>query len=275
MKDKEAIIIVSDLHVNHSKGLSPPKYKRDDGEEVGLNDSRRFLLKAWEKNWDDIEAYTKGYRRSMAINGDLVDLYPGKNGSQYLSINPTDAITNAVELIEPVLRKHIDGDLFVIRGTDYHTGGSGWAEEEIAKDLGAVKNGKDKTYSWWQLRAEFGGVKFDISHYTSMGSLPWTGPNAALRLAYETMSDYNEWGEPYPDLVIRSHMHRFADSGRNHPVRVIFTPAWQNAPAYLMNRGAVNKRPQFGSVVVLCEGGEYKWELFRYWAVRGKIWKRR
>lgn len=274
-KKGEAVIIISDLHNNSTVGLSTSRYLKDDGEAVTFNKSRRFLKRAWEMCWVDILDMAKGHHRTLVLNGDAVNLYQAARGSQYLSINPNDVKRNTIELLEPKV-KEVD-DFIMIRGTESHVGGSGYMEEMIADDLGAIRSDEDdaETASWWHFRGMFGGVKFDIAHFTRMGGLPWTAPNSAIKVAFETMTDYRDWNEIPPDLVIRSHQHRFADSGRNYPTRAIFTPCWQNRPAYLTAGGKVNKRPQYGAVVFLCEDADYEWERFIYRPVRGKPWKKK
>lgn len=269
---KEAVVLIADTHINSTKSICLPGFRRDDGDSHGPSLTQTWLRQTWLQCQKEIEELTNKYHRTVILVGDVMEVNGKHLTSQVISTNPADARKHASEIFDAFLKK--DDDLFVIRGTEAHTGTSGWAEEELADDLKAIKDSSTGAYSWWHLRAEFGGIKFDIGHHASMGGLPWTYGNAAMRLAVETMSDYVDWEEPCPDIVARAHNHRFADSGLTYKTRAIFLPAWTFSTAYLHRLGRSNNKPHIGSIVILCEDGYYDVIPMLYKPKREPVWRK-
>lgn len=268
---KEAVILIADLHCNSTLGLCKPGLQRDDGELYELNQIQRWLWHTWEKFLDDVDGLVNGYRVNLILVGDLVELDSKARSWQIISKNPSTAIHLCVDIIEPLVQ--VADTVFILRGTEAHSGRSAWSEEEIAKDLKAEPEPDTGARSWWHLRAGFSGVSFDIAHHAPMGNLFWTYGNSAPRLAIGTMMDYMDWGERPPDIVARAHNHRFADSGRTYSTRGIFLPGWQFHTAYLHRLGKANARPHIGACVFLCDDGKYKFHDLRYRPVRSEAWK--
>lgn len=269
---KEAVVFLADLHANSTLALCKPGIYRDDGEVYSLNLIQQWLWRTWGRCLDDIDSLTTGYYRTLILAGDLVDLDTKHRSWQTISRNPATAIDISISILEPVASKY--NDVFVVRGTEAHTGKSAWAEEQIAVMLGATPSPTTSTRSWWHLRARFSGVYFDIAHHASMGGLAWTYANAANKLAMVTMIDHMNWEEKPPDVVVRAHNHQFADSGRTFRTRAVFLPAWQFHTAYLHRIGKANARPHIGACVFLCEDGEYKLHDLRYRPPRNEPWQR-
>ncbi len=131
------------------------------------------------------------------------------------------------------------------------------------------------TASWWELRAEVGGVLIDASHHASAGARAWTTGNAAVRIASEIVLDSANRGEPIPALAFRSHVHRSQDSGTNVPAcRCILTPAWQARTAYGYRIAA---RPaDVGGVLATVGHGEIDdVRVVKYRPEKSKIWRER
>jgi len=270
---REATILISDTHTNSTLALAKPGVCLDDGTPYQLNTIQRWLLPVWEQCLDDIETLTKGYHRNVLLNGDIVDVDAKDRTWQMITKNPAMAKRHACEVLEPVV--DMSDTLFVMRGTEAHTGTDAYLEEEIAENFDAERNPDTGQYSWWHLRAKFSGVTFDVAHHYGMGRLAHTYANSANKLAFNTMWHYIDWGEKPPDLVIRAHNHRFADSGRTYDTRAIFCPAWQYHTPYLYRLGAANDRPHIGALVFLCEDdGSYKFHDLLYRAKRSKPWRR-
>lgn len=266
---KEAVIVIADTHINSTLGLCPPGVTLDDGGQYMRSATQKWLWDTWLQFLDDLDRITKGYRKTFVLNGDIGELDDKNRSWQTIVRSPSKVLDLCREVFVPAIGKD---DLFVVRGTEAHTGKSAWIEEELAADLGAIPDNERNTFSWWHLRALFGGVKFDVSHHGSMGSLPWTYANASNRLVVETMMQYMKWGEDYPDIVVRSHMHRFVDSGRTFDSRAVFTPCWQFKTSYLFRLGKANAYPHIGSLVFLCEDGNYHLEDLRYKPKRKAPW---
>lgn len=268
---EEAVIIVADTHINSKLGLCNPNVYLDDGDEYEFNLVQKWLWDNWQKFISDIKKITKKYKKTIILNGDIVDLDAKNRSGQMISTNPADILRMAKDTLDPLLS--IADRFFMVRGTEAHTGLSAWAEEVLAREYGAVREEETNRYAWWHLRAKFSGVKFDVAHHASMGSLPWTYASAASRLVQLAKMEYYEWGETPPDVVVRSHQHRFAESGVTFSTRGVYTPCWQYANAYLYRLGKENNRPSIGGIVFICNNGKHDMIPFLYEPKRSKIWE--
>lgn len=268
---KQAVVLIADTHFNSTKSICKPGFVTDDGNSHELSKTQRWLWETWERCLDEIEEVTSEYHKNIILLGDVVEIDGKYRSWQMLSRNPADILRLSEEILEPVVA--MSDDFFVLRGTEAHTGKSAWAEEEIARDFSAVQDTDTGMNSWWHLRAEFGGVKFDLAHHASMGQLQWTYGNSAMKLSYETMSYYYDWYEAPPDIVARAHNHRFADSGLTYDTRAFFLPCWTYATSYLHRIGKANARPHIGALVFLCEDSKYDIVPLLYRPKREPIWK--
>lgn len=268
---KEAIVLLADTHINSKVALCNPNVIDDDGNIYQETLIQKWLWLNWLNCMEDIRNLTKGYKITVILNGDIVDVDTYNRSTQMVSRSPATIIKMTEVVLEQLV--NIKNDLFVIRGTEAHTGNSGWLEELMAHELGAVKDPETMQSSWWHLRAKFGGLKFDISHHVSLGGLPWTYAQGVMRLVQATRMDYLDWNEEAPDIVIRAHQHRYADSGTTFSTRGVCLPCWQYKPAYLYRTSKENSKPSIGAVVILCDKGQYELKPLLYEPMRSKIWK--
>jgi len=269
--DAAHVLVVSDTHINSTVALASPTAYLDDGGKHEFSDDQRELWRAWQ---DVIERASRAKRRDrsfyLILNGDLVEdnYHPT---TQTISRNQADILNHAAAVLEPLYK--IADRVFVIRGTEAHVGLSGVYDELVAKDIdNAVPSSKAK--SWWHLRASFGGALFDIAHHTSAGQLPWTEKNAANKLASVTRMRYGEMHEEEPQVVLRSHVHKFSDSGQNFlPLRAVVTPCWSLFTSHSIRIGAENNPPDIGAVFFEIEGGIVQEPTFwKYALKREKVW---
>lgn len=250
------LVIVSDEHINSAVGLCKPEINLDDGGTYHVSRGVRWLWNCW---LDFCQQASAAPGRKIAIlNGDLGELDTKRRSYQLITPNKATIQRMVMDTIEPLLS--VVDQVYVMRGTAAHTGKSAWLEEAIGNDLtNSVK--QDDAGSWWHLRAVVEGIRLDIAHHASMGGLPWTAKNAANKLAAETVFTYvEEYQQPAPHLVIRSHNHRRADSYDNFSVRVIFTPAWCLPTENEMRNGKYNQRADNGALLITCEDGKYKYD---------------
>lgn len=264
------LAVVSDLHVGSSVGLCPASTPLDDGGEYRASKAQRWLLGCWQDAWGKVYGLRDKHKAALwvVVNGDAVD---GDHHQTYQlwSRSPEEQIGVAEEMLAPV-RTEAE-QFFLIRGTEAHVGGSAWMEERLAGELEATPDKDRGTASWWHLRLLCNGVRFDCAHHTSMGRLPWTRANSANRTAAETVMAYAESGDAAPHVVVRSHQHRWAESGTNYATRAVFTPAWQLATAFTQ-RLAPAAVADIGLVLFVCEGGEYDMRPLRYHPKRKPYW---
>lgn len=263
------VAIVSDLHCNSTVALCPPRFQLDDGGEYVASQPQRWIWRQWLAFWQEI-----GERRAalacplhIVANGELADnnYHPT---TQLVTRNPADMMRLSVACLEPATRLLGEGDrLFVTRGTEAHSGPSAALDEAIAADLGATGDEGRATASWWQLKAELGGVRFDIAHHPPGGGgrVPWTRANFAPRLAAMTFYEAAEAGIKPPHLLIRGHVHRPGDSYDASPVRALVLLSWQLTTSYGYRIGG-GMLP-IGGAFVVCDGrGGYEvHKRFSHW----------
>lgn len=253
------LAVVSDLHVNSTVAVCPARIQLDDGGEYIASKAQRWLQACWADAWERVDQLRGSGRKRqplvVVVNGDVVDGTDHHNTFQTISRNPATMMQMGIDMLEPVRRKA--DRFYVVRGTESHVGGSGAWEEAIARDLDAEADELVGTRSWWHLPLEVEGVRFDIAHHTSMGALPWTAGAAAPRLAARILAEYAESGQQPPHVAVRSHVHRYGDSGTASRVRAVITPAWQLATGYVhrISPGALSS---IGMVAFGIEASDYQ-----------------
>ena len=197
-----------------------------------------------------------------------------KRSLQLITRNPATILRLGITALEPLL--DFADTTYVFRGTAAHSGKSASLEEALAADItNAIPDPERNTSSWWHMRRVAAGVRFDIAHHASMGSLPWTEKQAANRAAEIIWHRYMEMGQPVPNVVLRAHNHRYADSGDNYdPLHVYLMRSWSLATEYQYRTGKENDLAQIGGFVILCQDGRYdlhpikfKPEVRRVWAM--------
>ena len=247
------LAIVADLHVNSTVGLCTPVVNLDDGGTYHASPSQRWLHSCWLDFCEKVKA-SPG-RKVAIINGDLGELDIKRRSYQLVSPNKATIVSLVLDVLSPLIE--VVDQVYVMRGTAAHTGKSSWLEEAIAQDIITAVHSPEAA-SWWHIRAKVEDVRLDVAHHASMGGLPWTAKNAANKLAAETIFTYaEEYQQPAPHLVIRSHNHRKADSYNNFSVRTIFTPAWCLPTENEMRNGKYNQRADNGGTLITCQDGQY------------------
>lgn len=209
--DKLTVAVVADLHINSTMALMPPNTYLDDGQPVGQSPFQQKLWSCWRDFWGQVEREKGDGELVTILDGDIVD-GDHHHTPQIISTNLETQERMALDVLEQPAR--LSNAIFVVRGTEVHSGLAGQQEEAIARQLHAVKPDL-WSYSWYSLRAEFGGVKFDVAHHGPLGRLPWTKANMVNRLAVEVEIEYHRLGQTPPDFALRAHNHQFADSGLN------------------------------------------------------------
>lgn len=269
---REAVILIADTHINGKTALCPPDVIDDDGDIHQQNLIQKWLWHTWNKCLDDIKEITKNLYRTVIFDGDIVDLDSKNRSHQIISRNPSVIMRMA----DPVLMPLIDfaDRTFFVRGTEAHVGKSGYIEEMLAERYHAEKDKDFGTYSWWQLRAEFSGVKFDVAHHNSLGGLAYTYPNNMNRLVQITRLHYMDWEEKPPDVIVRAHMHRFVDTGKTFSTRGVSLPCWQFQNAYLYRIRKENDMPHIGACIFICDNGKKELIDLLYRPKRSPMWKR-
>jgi len=256
-----AVIAVGDLHVNSTAALSPPIVNLDDGGTFRASRPQRAMWESWLDFWTEAGRLQADHKVGI-LNGDLGELDTKRRSNQLITTNKATIMHMLLDVLEPAL--DVLDAVYVIRGTMAHTGKSGWLEEAIANDI-TINVPSPTAVSWWHLRAMASGVRFDISHHASMGSLPWSERYAALKVATITRMRYFEMGQRPPNVIIRSHNHRYADSGNNYDDTYAFClPCWSLLTEYAYRIGKENSIPDIGGMTFICDDGKFTNKKYIY-----------
>lgn len=258
-----AVIVVADTHVNSTVGLCPPSVSLDDGGTYHASRGQRWLWECWQKLIETVKPLAPFI---LVSNGDAVE-YDQFHSRQTITRNKATILRMAADVWDPLVK--LSSSFYVVRGTQVHTGKSAEYEESFARDFGAVKCPETKTWSWWSLPLEVERVKLDIRHATTNGGLPWTAKYSALRCAARAEFEAVEAGEPLPDLVIRSHVHKYQDSHDAYRVRAVYTPAWQLATSYVHSLASCTPS-DIGGIILYCDKSRYEVQSLLYKPERRK-----
>lgn len=242
--------VVSDVHAGSVLAPCPPEgVVLDDGGRYEPSAVQRWLWDCWAHYWQRVARTVAAAQADLwvVVNGDAVE---GEHHgtTQIISAHPEPQayVCERVFGVPLALRP---AQLFVVRGTEAHTGPSAATEEALARTLGATKS-PDGRWSWWHLVLAPHGVRMDFAHHPSIGGhLPWTQPQAVQRLAFLIWTHHTVRGLAAPALAVRSHRHVTGDSYDAYPTRAVITPAWQIKTAYA-HRVAADSIADIGGVVV-------------------------
>lgn len=249
------VALVGDLHCNSTLGLCPPRVTLDDGGEYVASGPQRWIWRQWLAYWQAV-AETPRERLLVVLNGELGDTNYHPT-TQLITRNDNDILQMSVTCLRPMLDILTDGDaVYVLRGTEAHSGPSSWVDEHVAADIGAVR-ASETVASHWRLRISVEGVRFDIAHHPPGGGgrVPWTQQNYASSLAARVMFHAAAHNDKLPHLYIRGHLHRPYDSFEAYAVRALGLPSWQLTTSY-GHRIAGDALP-VGGVIVRCANGRY------------------
>jgi hypothetical protein len=232
----------------HKNGCKP-----DQGGKVYPSRLQSIVWSWWEEMWTDwVPVATKREPYGVILNGDGVEGVP-HGTTAVISANESDQIKISSAILKNVVAL-CDGRFKWIRGTEAHVGKSGSIEEAAAQQIGAISN-QDGQFARFELWQKVGDGLVHFLHHvgtTSSSSHESSAVNAELTAEF---AEASRWGERPPDVIVRSHRHRFIEvripvaGGRFGSACV--TPGWQlKTPfTYKIAQGRVAP-PQFGAVLV-------------------------
>lgn len=249
--------VVSDLHSNSHQGLAPLYFEHEGGTHKA-NPLQRWLWGNWRDMWEKRAPAIKkeeGLPLVAMFNGDAHDGPGVKDSPAVITRNEADQLRLAVEVIAPAL--DVADRMYIMRGTEAHTGKGAWREEALADDIGAERD-PSGTASWYRLYAKLGGVLFDVRHHPeTSGRKAWTRDSAHARIAFEVMSDYILNDMKPPQVVLRAHTHVLGEGVARkgtHTTRAFTTPPWQKTTSY-GHRIAAGLNQDTGCWYFVCRGG--------------------
>lgn len=227
--DKPVLLVVAgDPHPGSTLAVCPPEGVRlDDGGTYHPSKVQEWLWWAWTDGLAKAEQRRKDADAEIwvVLNGDLME-GDHHGTSQIISKNP-EAQAYVAERVFGVVKDLKPNRLFVVRGTEAHTGGAGSAEEALARRLGAERDKETRNWSRWHLRLNVHGLLNDFQHHGRSSGRPHLEMNAAAGLAHQIFLEHAKKRLPHPDLAWRSHTHRRYDSYDAFPTRVIGVPSFQ------------------------------------------------
>ena len=239
-------------------GLTPPTVHLGDGWQAKPPIYSRKVYRYFLEVCDEIKKFTEGTERVVVFDGDTVDCDIKRRSNQYITSKEEEILWLAADALEPAYG--MADRVYVVRGTDAHTGKDGYLEEMFAKDLDNVQpDPVTGDASWWWLTGQFENYGVDIAHSMSMGGRSWTEANAVNFLAAEILARYAERNEPPPQMAWRAHVHKSFDSYDNKRVRAITLPCWKLQDSYGHKLNPA-RWSHFGAMAFIIENGEIRKE---------------
>ena len=249
----KSIIVISDLHVGSTVGLCPPKVSVVDRGSYECNKFQATLYHYWEDFWKNfVPKMTKGSRKVvLVINGDVID---------NVHHNTVNILSNSIEVQESAgvtilkgIRKLCPAkihEIYMQAGTEAHAGSAGESERRIAKAIGALpdETGEYIPYQRW---LDVDGTIIHFAHTIGTTSSAAYESSAPMRELVASMVEAAQWGRPMPDILVRSHRHRFIEvpiPTENGRIRVVVTPGWQLRTPFV-ERVDRMRMPHIGGVV--------------------------
>ena len=270
MKSGPHCVVVSDLHVGCQLGLCPARGA--DIAEGGIYKPSEFqkqVIKMWKYFWNVyVPRITNGEYYDVVVNGECVDGTHHNSTTQW-SHNMADQARASVEILKPIKAK-CPGKLYIIRGSEAHSGKSGQYDEWIARELDAhpTKEGQFSRYELWKM---LGDGLIHFNHHIGTTSSSAYESTAVYRELIESYVESGRWGDRPPDVIVRSHRHRHMCidiSTSNGKASSIVTPGWQGKTPFAHKiAGARQSQPQFGGIILSWS----KKEKFIY--ERHQIWR--
>jgi len=271
------VVLSGDQHVNAlGTGLCPPVVVRDDGSNYRPNKTVQAIWRKRQQAWEYVkELKTRRFKKDLTlyvvIGGDAVDRNTHDGVSLIAKMRST-ILDNAIEVFAPVA--DLADHLFFLRGTEAHAGDRAEMEELLAHDLGAEPDPLTGADSWWHLPLEVEGVTFDLAHHPQTAAArPWTWPAAAARHATIIRNQYQDAGEPIPDVAVRFHRHHYQPGPLRPRPLFIYAPSWQLTTPFGYRLGAGALVEPVGMLIFIVEDGQFQLDdsqVFRF--PRRKAW---
>ena len=222
------VVPIGDLHVGSSVALCPAHgVQLEDGGRYTPNDAQLWL---WAR-WLDLVARVRELRRRryhvvLVSLGEFVD---GRHheSTQLLSQAPEIQASAAIDVMQPMMA--LAHELYVLRGTEAHSGKGAATDYAIGRELGARRDPATGMHAFYRLLLTVAGVHFDVAHHVGGGGDDPRLYGGAIRR--ETGAMLME--RPDTHVVLRGHVHRVADTGDAYPTCWgAVVPAWQLKTAF-------------------------------------------
>lgn len=270
-------VFVSDWHVGSLLGLCPSIFHRELGSTHRPGKAVRTLWRSWLQFWNIIAAKKQELNAvvyAFAV-GDLGDVNK-YSSTQLISTNKKDVLAAMIDAALPMAE--VADHVFIIRGTESHTGGNGELEELLARDLtNSVHCEEADSASWWVVKARLGGVLFEVTHHPPTSSYrPWTLDQAVSRAASIVAARYfdSDAVKEMPDVCVWAHAHTRGAQGKGMGgVWGFFLPPWQLRTSFSYRLGAGVNPQRFGGLWLAAQNGKViDWDWERWATRKARIW---
>lgn len=227
------------------------------------------VWRRWKSFWGEwVPMVTRGEPFAVVNNGDAIEGIHHGTVTQ-ISQNLADQETLAFKVLKPVVAA-CKGRYYHLRGTEAHGGKSGQEEERLAEKLKALPDAEGR-YARWELWIRIGiGLVHLTHHIGTSGSLAYE-TSAIQKEMEQAFVESARWNEEIPDVVIRSHRHRNAET-RIQTYKGFgtscTTAGWQlKTPLVYRVAGARQTQPQIGGTLVR-SGDEDVYTRHRLWNLK-------
>lgn len=251
------VVVISDTHCGCRLALCPPDGIRlDDGGFYYPSSLQVKIYKFWETFWNEfVPDATRGEPYDVIMNGDCID-GTHHHATTQISHNITDQKRIAYELLQPIAEKA--ENYYHIRGTEAHVGKSAREEEDLAERLEAVPNeyGQFARYDLWKTIGP--DRLIHALHHVGTTSSQAYEATAVHKEMIESFVEAARWGREIPDVIVRSHRHRYMMTdiavqkhGKTAHAISVVTGCWQGKTPFVWKlAGARLSTPQFGGIVI-------------------------
>lgn len=251
---RKIIAIVSDLHVGSSIGLCSSKLDLDDGGVYQPSKNQAELYRGWCKFTQHVDGL-QADKKVLVVNGDLVD--GDHHGTVSIVTNNIEVQeAAAIDLLKPAAKGY--DAVYVVRGTEAHTQPGAQSDERIARGIGAVQDATTGQFSRWQLWLDVDGIVFNVAHHIGTTSSAAYESSAVMREMVAALVEAGQWEQRLPDVVIRSHRHRYiklAIPSARGEIQAAVTPGWQLRTPFVEKLDRM-RMPHIGGLVCTVEEGK-------------------
>ena len=258
--------VISDTHTGSTVGLAPPDgIPHPEGFTIESSPVSRWLWGFYQQHLEREAKEANGADKHILIfNGDVMD--GGMHHGQHQLYHPAKAVERwiSMEVVTEAVRWLDPDHIVVVKGTPSHVGKLGASEESIGSKLCDMYPTQyvrpdEFRYAFDVFRADLDGLLLDVRHHGKMGLLPHTRESYQKRYAVDIFhSSAHYKGHRAPDLALRAHKHKYADSGpvppHKHGTRLISSPCYQMATEWVQ-KVAIEDPADIGMVGVEIRDG--------------------
>lgn len=263
------VSFIADTHAGSDTGLFVgDSIATPNGSDIHPTPASRWLAGLFHEHLQaEAEAAKDHDRHVLVFVGDVCDGGLHHKNLNHYHADPSVEKMLARRIVEAACEA-LDPDLiFVVLGSSSHVGHGGEREEAVGSWLVAkygekVQRPDEHRFGWGRIKAEWGGVKFDVKHEGRMGRLEVTRESYFVRNAAEIYLSYAmyEGVDWIPDVAVRAHNHKYVATAPVAPhkrgVQAFGLPCYQLS-TYWANQ-KFETTPDVGMLGLTCEAGRVR-----------------